>query len=266
MRTWRNTVVRFGLLVVPVALSPLVGGAEYEGQTTEIATGERVRRAWTTNGKDIIPNEETETRYPRPDGDPVALDVAISGETGIDVEAALHIGDVDAGLFDSSYAANPSKDAPRAFAALLSVLRDDGRILVGRARFTESASAKSVVLRYSSLTKGIVLETLSPLARVRIADARKETEGIADATEAEIVQARTFLDSLPDVLPDLIVHDERDEAIRGALAALASASSEDEDIVSDEIEATADLVDAVVRGGYEAAKRKRAKDAEKVAS
>lgn len=260
MRTWRNMVVRFGLLSVPVALSPLVGKPKDTEGHTFTKDGERVRRAWTVDGTKIVPDEDTETRFERPDGDPVALEIAISGETGIDIEAALHIGDVDASLFDSSYACNPTKDGAKSLATLLSVLRDSGRVLVGRARFTESASAKSVVLRYSPLTKGIVLETLAPLERVRIEAARKIVAELPTPSASEIKQGASFVDSLPDVLPALVVVDERDEAIRGALAALTDGlvpALTPSDIPED---ADADMVADFVRSGYEAAKAR--KDAE----
>lgn len=256
MRAWRNTVVRFGLLTVPVSLSPLVQKDGESGHTYDVATGERVSRAWTVNGKDIVP--ETETRFDIPDGDPVALDIRVQGETGIDIEAAVHIGDVDASLYDSSYACNPTKDAPRQLATLLAVLRDSGRILVGRARFTESASAKSVVLRYSPLTKGIVLETLSPLERVRIEAARKIVADLPSPSSAELVQGTTFVDSLPDALPALIVVDERDEAIRSAVAAVVAGALSPE-IPEDDAPSDAEIQDAgaVVAEAYEAAKRSK---------
>jgi non-homologous end joining protein Ku len=265
MRAWRNTVVRFGILSIPLSLSPLVGDGDKSGHKYDPATGERVRQAWTTDGTTIVP--EPETRYDVPDGDPVALDLTLSGETGIDLEAALHIGDVDASLFDSSYACNPTKDAPRSLATLAAVLRDSGTILVGTARFTESASAKSVVLRWSPLTKGVVLETLSPLERVRIEEATKESADLAEPTAAEYKQAVAFVESLPDVLPTLVVADERDAKIREEIAALAipevRAAKEDADAIA----STADTLEAFVRDGYEdAIERKSPAKRKRVAS
>ncbi len=258
MRAWRNTVVRFGLLSVPVSLSPLVGGSPVEGHTYGMEDGKRVARAWTTDGTTIIPNDETETRYSSPDRDPVALDIVVQGTTGIDLEAAVHVGDVDASLYDSSYAVNPGKDAPRSLATLAAVLRDSGTILVGTARFTESASAKSVVLRWSPLTKGVVLETLHPLARVRVDEARKAASE-DEPTKAEYVQGETFVQSLPDILPTLVVQDERDAKILEALAALPVETIPEDDETKDATEIVSDFVSA----GYEAAKAKReAKDAE----
>jgi non-homologous end joining protein Ku len=259
VRTWRNTVVRFGLLSVPVALSPLVKDKGEEGHRYDVATGERVRQAWTVDGKSIVPNDETETRYDVPDGDPVAVAVAISGTTGIDIEAAVHIGDVDASLFASSYACNPSKDSPRSLATLARVLQESGRILVGRARFTESASERSVVLRYSPLTKGVVLETLAPLERVRIQEAR-DAVGDETPSAAEIAQGTTFLDSLPDVLPTLLVADERDEIIRASVSAHAAGDMPGEWTDEDVASTVADFV----QSGYDEARAR--KEAEEIGS
>ncbi len=263
MRAWRNTVVSFGMMSFPVSLSPLVGKSPTEGHRYDPATGERVRQTWTVDGESIV--QETETRYDVPDSDPIPVDVALHGDTGVTLEAAVHIGDVDASLYDSSYAVNATKDAPKAVATLAAVLRDSGTILVGRARFTESLSAKSVVLRWSPLTKGVVLETLHPLERVRVDDARSESDSLEIPSPAEVLQGSAFVESLPTDLPELLVADERDEAIRGEIASYVASLSEDVPSVEtddgDEIEETAAAVSAFVQDGYDAAVARRSEDA-----
>lgn len=244
MRVWRNTVVRFGMLAVPVGISPLVGkGAE--GHLYDAETRERVRQTFVR--PDGTACESTVTLYDVPDAEPIEVSAAIRGAVGVDLEGCVPIGTVDPSLYDSAYVLTPAKDAPSALATLAAVLRDSGSVLVGRARFTESTSAKSVVLRWSPLVGGIVLHTLHALDRVRIEEAKSVTASLPIPALAEYTQGEAFVAALPDAFSP-IATDDRDAAIRAAvLAAKGTEESTEEETKSpaDYLEALRASVDAI---------------------
>lgn len=252
MRVWRNTVVRFGMLAVPVGLSPLVGKG-IEGHRYDAATRERVRQSLVR--PDGTASDETITLYDVPDADPIACDAAIDGETGITLEACVPIGFIDPALYDAGYVLTPSKDAPKGLATLAAVLRDSGSTLVGTARFTATTSAKSVVLRWSSLVGGIVLHTLFALDRVRIGDALGVTASLPIPSLIEYSQGEAFVGTLPDAFSPLVT-DERDAAIRAAIDAATDPASKTGDV---EIVGPADYL-AALRASVDAIMQER-KDA-----
>lgn len=224
MRVWRNTVVRFGMLAVPVGLSPLVskgiGGHLYDRESRERLSMAMVR-------PDGTKSEDTVTLYDVPDGEPIEVAPTIEGETGIDLSGCVPIGEVSPSLYDAAYVLIPAKDAPKGLATLAAVLRDSGSTLVGTARFGKSDSAKSVVLRWDALVGGIVLHTLYALDRVRVADALAVTSSLPIPALAEYSQGEAFVGTLPDTFSP-IVTSERDAAIRAAIDAATGAESEED--------------------------------------
>lgn len=252
MKAWRNTVVRFGLVNVPIAIAPLANdtGAGVESHRFEIATGEQVKQAWTTDGKTLIPRDATETRYVLPNGDAVACEAPeLEGAKGVELLALVD--DYPAELVDAAYAAWAGKGGASSYDALRDALHESGRVLVGVGRFTDRP--RPVVIKTTADGAGLVLLVLKYAAQVRegaVREAWAESEGAS--SEAERAQARTFLASLPAKAEGLPTSDPMSDAILEALRRdYASAF-----MIAEAPETDADIL-ATLRADVDAPKAKR---------
>jgi non-homologous end joining protein Ku len=218
MKAWRNVLLRFGMVAVPVAISPAkVSGAEIESHRYG-PSGERIRQAWTEDGATILDPSEIVSRFAAPSGEAVEIErPEIPGENGIDLTALVASSSVDPLFYDAAYALNAGKGGGRPFAALAAALEDrPGACLVGTARFTDRP--RDVLIRYSPETDSLVLHTLSFGAKVRAEEMTAEAAKLPAPEAADIAAASSFLDSLPGDF-NLTREDPMDVAIRDALAA-----------------------------------------------
>ena len=270
MKAWRNTVLRFGLVSVPVSVSPAktdkpsVGAHHYDP-----ATRERARQSWTIDGETVLPEtvllydvdgEAVEIPAPRVGNDGRVLDGADEDDPKeIVLEAFLDAGDIDPLLYDSSYCLFPGKGGAE-FGAVVGMLRGSGKVLAGTARFTDRP--RSVVLRYCEAAGSVVLHTLTFTSRVRFAAMSTAAGEIKTPSEAATAQALALASALPKSWTPLDV-DALESATLAALAAvkpeadIAEVATTDADILATlrgDVEAMRD--EAPTTSGAAKAKRK----------
>lgn len=217
MRAWRNTLMRFGLVAIPVSLAPAVAKASVSAHRYDADTLKRVRQAWVNDEGELV--AETAMLYDRGEGlDPVAVELdPIEGEREIALAGFIATDAVDPLLYDQAYALNPGKGGEDGLGLVAAILRESHglMILVGEARFTERPV--SVAIRYSPTASGLVLHTLHPTARVRWAEMRKAAEAMRDPSAELLAQGELLTEALPSTFTPLDV-DPREAALIEALA------------------------------------------------
>jgi non-homologous end joining protein Ku len=210
MKAWRNVLLRFGVVAIPVGISPAKSDKP-SISAHRFANGERARQAWTIDGESIV---ETSLLYDV-DGAAVEIDAPRVGNDGrvlegsesddpseIVLSAWTESAAIDPLLYDASYCVMAGKGGADGMGLVAKILRDDpSRVLAGVARFTDRP--RSVVLRWSEAAGSVVLHTLTYAARVRFEGMRKASESFADPSPELEAQAALFTASLPSAFTPL---------------------------------------------------------------
>lgn len=222
VKAWRNVLIRFGLVNIPVSLAPAkVSAAEVETHRYG-PDGERVRQAWIDSAGNIV--ESPASLYDTPAGPVDIPRPEIPGDPGIDLEALVPVADVDPILYDAAYAIWPGKGGDRSFSALAAFMEDRPRAaLTGTARFTDRP--RDVLIRYVPALDALILHTLTFGAKLRAAEIEAKAAAVPMADPADVAAAETFLDALPGTWTPTD-RDPMDDAILAALEAAVPGAME----------------------------------------
>lgn len=219
MKAWRNTLLRFGLVNVPVSLTPAKSDTSaISAHHYDAATRQRAFQAWTTDGENILP--ETTLFYDDETGNPAvrAADVIVPDfAKEITLQAFCGEGTIDPLFYDSAYCLFPAKGGAEGLGLVADILREDTSMMfAGEAVFTDRP--RSVVIRWSDAAGCLILHTLTFVSRVRFADMQSAADGLVIPSDAVREQASLLTAALPDTFTPLDT-DAREQAIADALTA-----------------------------------------------
>ena len=190
MRAWRNVLLRFGMVNVPLSLAPAArSGAEVEAH--RYAGGERVKQAWTLDGETILQPDEIRKAYETPGGLVEIEAPEIPGDNGLEIEGLVPFSTISPAAYDTTYAAFPGKGGERSYAALSAVLEDrPGAALVGRLRVTDRPRDCAVV--FDPETEALLVVVLHYAAKVRYSEIRAAAERAGAAKPEDVTAAETW--------------------------------------------------------------------------
>ena len=222
MKAWRNTLLRFGLVAVPVSLTPAKSDkSAVTAHHYDPVTKSRASQAWTVDGETILP--ETSMFYDV-GGVPVAADVDENYTKEITLEGFVSEGTIDPLFYDAAYCLFAGKGGEDGLGLIARVLRDNAFMtFAGTAVFTDRP--RSVVIRWSDAAGCLILHTLTFTSRVRFADMRTAAEGLAEPSAELLAQAGMLTDALPSTFLPLD-EDAHERAIVSALAKSAPKGTE----------------------------------------
>lgn len=195
LKSWRNCVLRFGLVAVPVSLIPAKDADKLSRHRYDRESGARVSQAWTADGETLA--ADTFLAYDV-DGTPVEVDVRDDGsDKGIVLSAFVSEGTIDPLFYDSAFVLFAGKDGADGLGVLASVLRENVFMMfAGSARFTDRT--RSVVIRWSESAGCLVLHTLTFSAAIRFASFMIAAETLTTPDDALRAQGAMFADTLPE--------------------------------------------------------------------
>jgi non-homologous end joining protein Ku len=198
MKAWRNTLLRFGLVAVPVSLTPAKSDRSAVSAHRYAAGADgalvRAKQAWTIDGETLA--AETVLAYDV-DGEAVEIDAPeIDGAKGIELAAYVDAATIDPLFYDSAYCLFPGDGGAEGLGLIASILRGTPMMLAGTARFTDRP--RSVVIRWSDAAQSLILHTLTFTSRVRFAEMLNASAALVPPPPALVAQAGILTGALPD--------------------------------------------------------------------
>jgi DNA end-binding protein Ku len=213
---WTGSI-SFGMVNIPVKLFSAVSHKEVRFHMVHDADGARIKqkRVCSADGKEV-PWEHIAKGYEVSSGQVVLIDseelerLDPKATRSIDIEAFVNLAEIDPIFYESSYYLVPDRQATKAYALLVSAMKDSQR--VGIARFVLRAKQYLAAVR--------VVGNLLMISTMLYADEivpQSKLEGIPEKLpapkEAELKMAEQLVESLSTRFEPEKYHDEYREKV-----------------------------------------------------
>lgn len=203
LRASANKTLSFGLVNVPIGMSPLREAATRpSGKFLDPEDHLPVKQAWQAHDGTLVERSDLVKGYEH-DGGFVVFDgdaLKLRSEPSIDLTANVRASAVPAEQVEKSYLIWPKDGkAAEAFSLLLVHCRDGDRALIGET--VENGTTKGFVVRYSDVTGTLVAQELAYRDSVRWRNVGQVEDYMAEVPEPN-AQAQAMADQLLSALPD----------------------------------------------------------------
>lgn len=256
-RSLWNGAIAFGMVTIPISLSPAVGEKHISFNQLHKECGSRIKlQKYCPTCKRVVEPSEIERGYEYTKGHYITVtdedmaNLPVPSKQTISIQAFVKASEIDPVYYDTSYAIEPNKMGKKPYALLLKALETKNVVAIAKVALREKEHL--CLLRASG--KHLVMETLFYPDEVR--ESIELSESDLDISDKELKMA----ESLVEMLSEDFEPEAYRDTYREKLVEMIEAKAEGQEIkavTEPEPESNViDLMDAL-RASVEAAKKRK---------